>query len=115
MEELKILVNMVASLPQMALWVIAFFFAYKVMIIGSIYGVIRFCVERLYQWAITPREKILKVTADFEGLLFSNVDKAYLRAQLFRLTNTSYVHNSHIDVLKQALDEYQEKHKTLRN
>ncbi len=35
MEELKLLIEMVADLPQMALWVLVGFFVYKVVIVGS--------------------------------------------------------------------------------
>lgn len=57
MEELKILVEMVAGLPSLALWVVAFFFIYKVSVIGSIYGVIRFVTQRLYDWSVSGKRK----------------------------------------------------------
>lgn len=107
MEELKILVNMVATLPQMALWVIAFFFAYKVMIVGSIYGVIRFCVERLYKWAITPKEKLVTVTKDFDGILYAHTNHQLLKRQLLRIADGgSNISTSNIAHLEVALDEY---------
>lgn len=55
MEELKILVEMVAKLPQMALWVVAAYFFYKLSIVGSIYATIRFLGERAYQWAVAKK------------------------------------------------------------
>lgn len=73
MEELKLLVEMVANLPSMALWVIAFFFAYKVSIIGSIYGVIRLAIQRWYEWGVSdksiPPLEIIRQEIHFEDIL----------------------------------------------
>ena len=45
MEEMKVLIGMVKDLPNAALWVIAALFAYKVCVVGSIYGVLRQTLE----------------------------------------------------------------------
>jgi thiamine transporter ThiT len=66
MEELKLLVEMVSNLPAMALWVIAFFFGYKVLIVGSIYGVIRFCVQKGYDSIVAWK---IKAPCDHRMLL----------------------------------------------
>ena len=55
MDELKLLIEMVANLPQMAIWVLVAFWAYKVVVIGSIYGVIRLAIVKLHDWLTTPR------------------------------------------------------------
>ena len=47
MEALKELVDVVKSLPDVAVWLFVLFFCYKVAIVGSVYGVIRFVVGRI--------------------------------------------------------------------
>lgn len=114
MEELKALIGLVAGLPNAALWVIAALFAYKVVVVGSIYGVIRFSVERLYLWAITPREKIHTVNIlgkinDMCITLDGSHDR--LLEQLYRLRGkgttgkTPYIHGCSVDWLTAAISE----------
>lgn len=112
MEELRLLVDMVAHLPQMALWVIALFFAYKVCIIGSIYGVIRFCVEKLHLWAMKPKHELKEIRPMLDGVCISRdgtVDA--LIAQLYRLRGkglgieSEYIHTRSVDWLREAIDD----------
>ncbi len=56
MEELKILVQMVADLPNTAIWVLLGYFTYKVFVVGSVYGVIRYGITAL-QTMITTAKK----------------------------------------------------------
>lgn len=48
MDELKEVVSLISTLPTLATWVFVGFFAYKVVIIGSLYGTVRFVVEKIY-------------------------------------------------------------------
>lgn len=64
MEELKILVGMVKDLPAMALWIIAGFFAYKVFIVGSIYGVIKLGINRVYDSIKSSHNANEKIASD---------------------------------------------------
>lgn len=58
MEEIKILVDMVAKLLQLALWVLVAFFCYKVICIGTLYGVIRLAIVKTHNWLMTPEKRI---------------------------------------------------------
>ena len=60
MEELKILVGMVADLPHMALWVIAAFFAYKVIIVGSVFGVIKLGINKAHDALVIRAEHAMR-------------------------------------------------------
>jgi hypothetical protein len=126
MEELKLLVGMVADLPSMALWVIAFFFAYKVTIIGSVYGVIRFVVERWYQYAISENAKvkteIVRQEIHLEDLLngltiLGDDVKSQLIVQLKRICGkrvgikTDYMHECSVHWLRDAINEKEERDK----
>lgn len=119
MEELKLLVEMVAGLPSMALWVVAFFFIYKVSIIGSIYGVIRLAIQRFYEYGISENGKsktvITKQEVHFEdlinGLTITSDDTKFRLISLlkyFAKNNTNYrgeyIHSSHVDWLREAID-----------
>ncbi len=54
-DELKELIQLVNGLPHLALWVAAGFWAYKVIVIGSIYGLIRFFIEKAHDWLTAPK------------------------------------------------------------
>ena len=41
MEELKLLIEAIAGLPTITLWVLVGYLVYKLAVVGSIYGVIR--------------------------------------------------------------------------
>lgn len=112
MEELKILIEMVKHLPAMALWVIAAFFAYKVVIIGSIYGVIRYIGGRLFDWLQQKKAREVEykeVRPMLDGMCIkTETDK--LIAQLNRVRGrgisikSDYIHAQSVDWLREAID-----------
>lgn len=108
MEELKILVDMVAGLPNMALWVIAAFWAYKVVVIGSVYGVIRLAINKTHSWLTTPKHELVtkEVRGELEGITLDGVVLNELIRQIKRLKKDGlcYIHSSDVDMLRDALD-----------
>lgn len=102
MDELKLLIEMVANLPTMAMWVLVGFFAYKVIVIGSIYGLVRFFVDKLHNWLTSP--KVFKYKL---GDMTINDDVMQdLVDQISRIRDGgSYIHASHVSKLKKAIDE----------
>lgn len=50
MEELKLLVESIANLPDLAIWVIAMYFFFKLAIVGSIFGIIRLFISKVYDY-----------------------------------------------------------------
>lgn len=117
MEELQTIVDMVAKLPHTALWVLAGFWAYKVVVIGSIYGVIRFVVEKLHSWATTPKHELLQVRPMLDKLCITG-EVTYLIEQIMRVAgkgvsiDSPYLHHSCIDWLREAIDEKMAREKT---
>lgn len=108
MDELKLLAEMVAGLPAMALWVIAFFFGYKVVVVGSIYGVIRFVAARMFDW-LSGRASNARISLD--GLVISGSMEGLI-AQLHRVRNIcnhsfggGYLHNDSVSWLREAIDD----------
>ena len=113
MEELKLLITMVADLPSLAIWVLVAFYAYKVAIIGSIYGVIRFAIDRLHSWLTTPKHTLntVDITAVINGLTITqDGSHAGLIAQLERLRgkgvgiDSNYIHQASVKWLREAID-----------
>lgn len=81
-EELKALIAVVNSLPQLALWVAIGFWAYKVIIIGSVYGVIRLAINKAYSAWTNPKRQEMGVAID--GLIYYS-DKSRLIGELSRI------------------------------
>ena len=118
MEALKLLVEMVKDLPDMALYVLLGFFAYKVFIVGSIWGVIKLCIVKLHDWATTPKEKLIienKRTV-VERLTISNCFESLI-TQLERLVGVTtdvgshYIHSGDVNSLAEAITEKLEREK----
>lgn len=112
MEELKLLVEMVAGLPSMALWVVAFFFAYKVIFIGSVYGVIRFVTEKLYEWGVSERRKEIRPMLDgicIDGTVNGVMDQLKRVAGRGTGFGSQYIHNVSVEWLEAAIDDKIEK------
>ncbi len=102
MEELKLLIEMVANLPALAVWVLVGYLAYKVAIVGSIYGVIRLGIVKFHDYLTAPvvtEHKLIGKTID-------EATNMALQGQLARCfsSSTSYIHMSDVLKLKQALD-----------
>lgn len=109
MEELKMLLELVAQLPQTALWVLIGFWAYKVMIVGSVFGVIKLAIERGHSWAVTRKIKYEEVRPMLDGVCITGTKPA-LMAQLNRLIGISskvgvYIHDCDVAWLRAAIDE----------
>lgn len=110
MEELKILVDMVAHLPQMALWVLVGFLIYKLAVVGSIYGTIRFTVEKLHSYLIHRRVEYKEIRPTLDAMCIK-AESERLIAQLHRLRGkgvgikSDYIHEASVDWLREAIDD----------
>lgn len=105
MEELKVLIGMVNQLPQLALWVLIGFWAYKVICVGSIYGIVRFIVDRFVKWRTAPpapQQYVIKSkTIDADVLHLLEVQIARLAGKGYY----NYIHKNDVRWLEEALDE----------
>jgi len=116
MEELKLLVQMVASLPALAVWVIVAFYVYKITIIGSVYGVIRFGVGKLHDWAITrktlpPVQQEISLHDRLHGIVITSDDTlSQMITQIKRIKGknlnieSNYIHEESVDWLREAIN-----------
>ena len=100
MEELKLLVEMVASLPQMAIWVLVAFWCYKVVVIGSIFGIVRMAILKVHDWLTKPKVINYKV-----GGRAVNEDVLHaLNEQINRISDSMYIHSTDVENLRKAID-----------
>lgn len=115
MDELKEIASVIANLPSMALWVMAGFWAYKVIVIGSVYGVIKLGIDRLHSWAVRERHEYRQVRPLIDKITISGEVDA-LMAELHRIKGVTtrgysggYIHKSDIDWLREAISEKKER------
>lgn len=101
MDELKLLIEMVAHLPSLMVWVLVGYLVYKVAVIGSIYGVIRLLICKVHDWKTQPRP--MKIGAK----VIDEATADALQVQLLRLNRIgNYIHMSDVLALSQALDAH---------
>lgn len=110
MDELKLLVEMISNLPQMTVWVLVGYLIYKVVVVGSIYGVIRLAIGKLYDWAVKPKIEFIEMKPMLEGMCISGTLRD-LAMQIQRVggiankRNGSYVGFDDAQWLREAIDE----------
>lgn len=108
MDELKMLIEMVANLPSLAVWVLVGYLVYKISVIGSIYGVIRLLIVKTHDVMVT-RQTVIRPGE--LGCIDDNV-RNMLLIQIERLKeNSTYIHSSDVNRLAQAIDRMQEGRK----
>lgn len=107
MDDLKELVGVVAGLPNLTVWVLAGFLAYKLAVVGSIYGVIRLALTLTHNWLTVPKPTppAARTEITFAGKPINDGTHLNLIAQVSRLTSgTGYIHDSDVARLRRAID-----------
>ena len=103
MEELKELISAIAGLPTLTVWILVGYLVYKLAVVGSVYGVVRYGIEKFVEWRITPQTLQYKIGSK----LIDESVAEQLQLQIARLSVDSsygYIHSSDVGRLKQALD-----------
>lgn len=116
MEDLKELVTLIGDLPQLAVWVLLGFLVYKLAVVGSVYGLIRFAIEKTHSWLMKPKIEKVEVRPMLDGMCISGQLEPFI-AQLHRLRNKGthltggggYLHDCSVQWLKEAIDEKEER------
>lgn len=116
MNELKLLIDMVKDLPAMALWVLVGFWAYKVIFIGSCYGVIKLAISKVHDVLITRKVEFKEIRPLLDGICIRGETNALI-AQLHRIrskgthltSGEGYIHSISIAWLREAIDEKEAK------
>ena len=116
-EAIKEVIDLIKSSPDYAVWILCGLFAYKVVVIGSWVTVIKLLINRLYSFAITPKEVINKeeIKYSLDGMVLTH-DGTYerLKALLSRTKNRldkrnqftkNYLDSEHVDFISEAIEE----------
>lgn len=112
MNELKLLIDMVKDLPAMALWVLVGFWAYKVIFIGSCYGVIKLAISKTHDVLTTKKIEYKEIRPMLDGICIRG-ETSTLISQLHRIKNKGthltdgegYIHSKSVAWLREAIDE----------
>lgn len=112
MEELKSLIEMVAGLPNVVLWVLIGYLVYKLVVVGSIYATIRLAIVQFVSAYSANRNKV--VTTEWKWGDFRIIDNAEpLLRELIQQSMKStgnYLHRSDVERIQFAIKFY-ETHK----
>lgn len=111
MDELKLLIEAVAGLPTMTLWVLVGYLIYKLAVIGSTYSLVRFSIEKVHNYMVKPKHELVDRTIDVKGISITT-DGTFdrLTAQLHRIVGkrtgiaSRYIHDCSVDWLREAID-----------
>jgi len=104
MEELQLIIQMVTGLPTLTIWVLLGYLVYKLAIVGSTYGVIRYALDTLIKWKTAPLT--YTYVLEDEMKLISKDIGPRIMDQLKRIQDNSwgYFYGSDVDKLKKAID-----------
>lgn len=98
MDEIKELINSIAHLPQLTVWILCGFLVYKIVVIGSIYGVIRFAIDKFHDWAVNGARRVR-----YGNLIIDNAHQEVEELLREMRINTQYVHASDVKMLRKLL------------
>jgi hypothetical protein len=112
MDEIKELINLINQLPTIAVWVLMAYLVYKLAVIGSVYGLIRFGIDKLHDWLVSP--KTVTVKAEFGGIgIFSETSLSHQLQRVIAYRGvgpTNFFGSVDAGVLTKAIDEYIANH-----
>jgi len=117
-EALKDMVEIVKHLPEYTIWVLIGLLAYKLFVVGSIYGCIRLAINRLSEYLMRERVEVVKF--DLEGHFLSKADKHALLALLEALkygyggSSTNYISSAAMNDLREAVEKIKIEKKSVR-
>ncbi len=112
--ELKELVTVISHLPDYVMWVMAGFLFYKVFIIGNIYGILRLAINKIYEYAMSRKDKVIKHEMSFKGLTLDDGVDGILLSLLSKVRTESNKHSHYLrsaDLLElcKAWEEFQQR------
>lgn len=110
MDDLKLLVEMIAHLPSLTVWVLAGYLLYKVAVVGSVFGIIRLLIVKVYEWGTQPR----RVEFMLDGLAINDWVASALKVEFARLCRDrdfKHIYHSDVDKLRGVLDTMEKEGK----
>lgn len=109
MDELRQLIEMVAGLPNVVLWVLIGYLVYKLVVVGSIYGVIRLAIMQFVSAYNANRNKTVTHIWQFGEYKILESAKPILETILQNSMRASgnYLHKSDVEQIKKAIEFYE--------
>lgn len=71
--------KLVVDSPNIALWVLVIIYGFKVVIVGSIYGTIRFVVAKVHDAYTQPRVVTSKVEYHYDGHVMGDAKEEFTK------------------------------------
>lgn len=108
-EELKQLLEIVKDLPHLVMWVLAGLLLYKIIFIGSVFGVIRLTITKLYDFGVTYKLKPKIVQYQIDKHLIStseNKDNFISLLEEMKIATGVYIHDSDIRLVRDLIATY---------
>jgi hypothetical protein len=114
MEELKLLIEAIAGLPTMTVWVLCGYLIYKLAMLGSVYGVVRFAIQKFVEWRTAPLpalpalpEQVIRKEYTMRGITVNDNVCDRLERQVLRLRTAglTYLHDDEVNRLQEILDK----------
>lgn len=101
-DAIKEITTLIEKLPHMALWILAGVLIYKVIFIGSWFGIAKLLIDRTHSFLTSPKPHQFYLDD-----LLCQCPSSRLIDVLKRIPrgNLTMIHASHIDWLKMAIDE----------
>lgn len=84
-EILKAVTNALVQTPSLALWVLVIIYGFKVVVVGSVYGTIRFVIDRMHSAYLTPKHTLKVVDIEYRIKEMSITNPDQFIAQLERV------------------------------
>jgi len=110
-EEIKLVLDSIGDLSGIALWVVGFFLAFKLIVYlsttGAIVYLIKLAIVKLHNFLTA--EKIVKHTIDGHFMSTETKEKYDRLLDSMKISTGSWIHNSDIDRLEDALKAAAEK------
>lgn len=121
MEELQQLVNIIKDLPTLGMVMLGGYMAYKLAVLGSIYGIIRLFINKLHSWLTTPKVKTVAIHGELDGVTMTDA-LPQLLTQITRIMDVAsdssqkhtYIYSSDVRWLQAAIDAKVEDDKARR-
>ncbi len=109
MEELKSLIEILKDMPEMVIWLVAFYFFFKVVVVGSVYGVLKLLITKAHDAIIAKKTIINEQNIYLQDHVISHTGRApeMLLELIHRMKQTTgtYIHESDIQRVMEVLDE----------
>lgn len=108
-EALREIVTIIKDLPAYAVWILAGFLFYKLTIIGSVYGVIRLGINRLFDYLGKDRKVITEFKIGDITIDTSTHHALILLFEMIKKPGATYLHHDNVNFAIQAVKEKRER------